>query len=109
MLSLEKVSRKGLNPYIRPIANLLARVAPTAAIVATERNTLYPNIQAMAAVCYCAFDLLLLRFRFLLNMMLLGYWHAACRLASVLSFKPRSFPFGWNPTLKQACCSDCWI
>lgn len=46
MLSLEKVSRKGLNPYLRPIANLLSKLVPTAAIVATERNTLYPNIQA---------------------------------------------------------------
>lgn len=45
MLSLEKVSRKGLNPYLRPIANLLSKLVPTAAIVATERNTLYPNIQ----------------------------------------------------------------
>jgi hypothetical protein len=48
MLSLEKVSRKGLNPYMRPIANMLSWLAPTAAIVATERNTLYPDIQAGA-------------------------------------------------------------
>lgn len=46
MLSLEKVSRKGINPYIRPIANLLSWLAPTAAIVATEKNVLYPDIQA---------------------------------------------------------------
>ena len=45
MLSLEKVSRKGINPYIRPIANLLSWLAPTAAIVATEKNVLYPDIQ----------------------------------------------------------------
>ena len=45
MLSLEKVSRKGLNPYIRPLAKLLSALVPSAAIVATERNTLYPAIQ----------------------------------------------------------------
>ncbi|KAL4445371.1 hypothetical protein ABPG77_011196 [Micractinium sp. CCAP 211/92] len=46
MLSLEKVSRKGLNPYLRPITALLSKLVPTAAIVATDKNTLYPNIQA---------------------------------------------------------------
>lgn len=46
MLSLEKVSRKGINPIIRPLANLLSWLVPTAAIVATERNTLYHDIQA---------------------------------------------------------------
>ena len=45
MLSLERVSRQGLNPYLRPVANLLSRLVPTAAIVATDKNTLYPNIQ----------------------------------------------------------------
>lgn len=49
MLSLEKVSRKGINPYIRPIASLLSWLAPTAAIVATEKNTLYPAIQVGGA------------------------------------------------------------
>lgn len=47
MLSLEKVARKGLNPYLRPLSTLLSYVLPTAAIVATDRNTLYPAIQAM--------------------------------------------------------------
>ncbi len=46
MLSLEKVSRKGINPLIRPLATLLSWLVPTAAIVATERNVLYPDIQA---------------------------------------------------------------
>ena len=45
MLSLERVSRQGLNPYMRPIANLLSRLAPTAALVATDKNALYPHIQ----------------------------------------------------------------
>lgn len=47
MLSLERVSRQGLNPYLRPIATMLSRMVPTAAIVATDRNTLYPDIQEM--------------------------------------------------------------
>lgn len=45
MLSLEHVSRKGLNPYIRPLARLLSLVCPSAAIVATDRNTMYPTLQ----------------------------------------------------------------
>lgn len=40
---------QGLNPYIRPLATLLGKLVPTAAIVATEKNTLYPNIQVGAA------------------------------------------------------------
>lgn len=47
MLSLERASRQGLNPYLRPIAAVLSRLVPTAAIVATDRNTLYPDIQAL--------------------------------------------------------------
>lgn len=45
MLSLERVSRKGLNPYLRPLANILSYIAPSAAIVATDRNVKYPEIQ----------------------------------------------------------------
>ncbi len=47
MLSLEKVSRKGINPYLRPVSSLLSRLWPTVEIVATDRNALYPEIQAM--------------------------------------------------------------
>jgi acylglycerol lipase len=47
MLSLERVSRQGLNPYMRPVAALLSRLVPTAAVVATDRNVLYPEIQAL--------------------------------------------------------------
>ena len=46
MLSLEHVSRKGLNLYLRPIAALLSWLMPTAAIIATDRNTMHPEIQA---------------------------------------------------------------
>lgn len=42
------MSRKGLNPYIRPVARLLSYLIPTAAIVATEKNILYPEIQVGA-------------------------------------------------------------
>lgn len=45
MLSLDRVSRKGLNPWLRPLASVLSRVIPTAPVVATDRNTLYPEIQ----------------------------------------------------------------
>jgi hypothetical protein len=51
MLSLEKVSRKGINPYIRPLAHLLGVLAPTAAVVATDKNTLFPSIQV--GNCFC--------------------------------------------------------
>jgi len=47
MLSLERVSRRGLNPYMRPVAALLNYVVPTAAVVATDRNTMHPDIQLM--------------------------------------------------------------
>jgi hypothetical protein len=46
MLSLERVARKGLNPYLRPLSALLSWLVPGAAIVATDTNTLYPDIQA---------------------------------------------------------------
>ncbi|GAB4822633.1 hypothetical protein N2152v2_009679 [Parachlorella kessleri] len=45
MLSLERVSRKGINPYIMPLSNLLSKIWPTGEVVATDRNTLYPDIQ----------------------------------------------------------------
>ena len=39
MISLQKVSRKGLNPYLRPLAALLSRVVPWAPIIATDRTS----------------------------------------------------------------------
>lgn len=53
------MSRKGINPYIRPVAQLLSRLVPTAAIVATEKNTLYPQIQ-VGGVCVCVLFVCLL-------------------------------------------------
>jgi acylglycerol lipase len=47
MLSLEKASRQGLNPYLKPLATVLSRLFPTAAIVATDRNVLNPDIQTL--------------------------------------------------------------
>jgi hypothetical protein len=45
MLSLERLSQKGANKVLRPVADLLSWLIPTAAIVATERNTMYPELQ----------------------------------------------------------------
>jgi acylglycerol lipase len=47
MLSLERVSRKGLNPYLKPLANVASWLVPTAAILATDKNTVYPEIQKL--------------------------------------------------------------
>ena len=47
MLSLQRVSRKGLNPWLLPLSSILARIIPGAAVVATDRNTLYPEIQQL--------------------------------------------------------------
>lgn len=45
MLSLEKVSKKGLNPYLRPIASLISTLFPTATIVQLQKNEKFPDIQ----------------------------------------------------------------
>ena len=50
MLSLERASRHGLNPYLRPLAGLISWLVPTAPIAATTRNTLYPHLQARACI-----------------------------------------------------------
>lgn len=60
MISLEKVSKKGLNPYIRPLSALLSIVCPSASIVAasssrdTERHPLgyYEKTRIRNAVEY---------------------------------------------------------
>ena len=36
MISLEKVSRRGLNPYIRPLSSIVSAISPGAQIVATS-------------------------------------------------------------------------
>lgn len=46
MLSLERVSKSGLNPYIRPLSGFLSWLVPSAKIVKTEKNILFPEIQA---------------------------------------------------------------
>ncbi|KAK9850770.1 hypothetical protein WJX84_004174 [Apatococcus fuscideae] len=45
MLSLEKTASKGINYYLRPVATLLSWVFPTWALVATDRNTMFPELQ----------------------------------------------------------------
>jgi acylglycerol lipase len=47
MLSLKKVARQGLNPYLRPLSAVLSVLVPSAAVVATDKNPLYPDIQAL--------------------------------------------------------------
>jgi len=47
MISLEKVSRKSPNKYMLPVARLLSWLVPTAPLVATEKNEVYPVIQKM--------------------------------------------------------------
>lgn len=47
MLSLERVSSKGINAYLRPIASLLSVVAPTLPCASTSRNTRYPDLQEL--------------------------------------------------------------
>ena len=42
MLTLEKLARKGCNPYLRPFASLLSRITPGAQMAAVERNTKFP-------------------------------------------------------------------
>ncbi|GFR46888.1 hypothetical protein Agub_g8529 [Astrephomene gubernaculifera] len=45
MVSLEKVAKKGLNPYLRPLGALLSRLVPRARLLQASRNTLYPDLQ----------------------------------------------------------------
>lgn len=45
MLSLERVSRAGLNPLLRPLAWLLSVLFPTARIARPQRNRMFPELQ----------------------------------------------------------------
>lgn len=45
MLSLERISRKGVNPYIRPISSLLSLAAPTLQLVETDKSPINPEVQ----------------------------------------------------------------
>eukprot|EP00210_Caulerpa_lentillifera_P001551 g1489.t1 len=45
MLSLEKVSKAGLNPYLRPLASLISAVIPTAPVVKLTKNLKFPEVQ----------------------------------------------------------------
>lgn len=44
-LSLERISKKGINAYIKPVATLISSVFPTAPIVATTKNKIFPEMQ----------------------------------------------------------------
>lgn len=45
MLSLEKLARKGANPYLRPIGAVLSWLAPQLPCAAVSRNTKFPDLQ----------------------------------------------------------------
>mmetsp|Transcript_3193 Transcript_3193/g.7883 ORF Transcript_3193/g.7883 Transcript_3193/m.7883 type:complete len:231 (+) Transcript_3193:399-1091(+) len=45
MLSLERVSQEGLNPYLKPLADFMAKVAPTARLAKTPKNEKFPHLQ----------------------------------------------------------------
>ncbi|CAG9464805.1 unnamed protein product [Pedinophyceae sp. YPF-701] len=45
MLSLEKIAKSGLNPYLRPVASTISAIAPWLAVAATNKNTMYPELQ----------------------------------------------------------------
>lgn len=47
MLSLERVARAGLNPYLRPLTNVADLLVPTACLAATAENTVMPHLQAV--------------------------------------------------------------
>ncbi|UPR03858.1 alpha/beta-hydrolase [Chloropicon primus] len=44
MLSLERVSKKGLNPYLKPMIDLFNRVGPTWRLAAVDKSK-FPNLQ----------------------------------------------------------------
>lgn len=46
MLSLERVAKTGLNPYLRPLTNIADYLVPTACLAATAENTVMPELQA---------------------------------------------------------------
>ena len=45
MLSLERVSKKGLNPYLKPLINLFDMVGPHWRMAANSKNEIYPDLQ----------------------------------------------------------------
>lgn len=47
MLSLERVTRKFPNGYLLPLARFVSWAMPSLAIVATDKNTVHPDIQEM--------------------------------------------------------------
>jgi alpha-beta hydrolase superfamily lysophospholipase len=45
MLSLERVSKQGLNPYMRPLTKLISSIGPTWRLVKGSTNEMYPDLQ----------------------------------------------------------------
>lgn len=46
MLSLERLSSKGINKYLKPVAHFMSWLIPTWPVVQVNKNTMYPDIQA---------------------------------------------------------------
>lgn len=46
MLSLEKISSKGINYYLRPLAEAISYWLPTMQLAATNKNEMFPDIQS---------------------------------------------------------------
>eukprot|EP00210_Caulerpa_lentillifera_P007060 g6753.t1 len=45
MLSLERISKAGLNRFLRPMASLISAIFPTAQVVYLKKNEKFPDIQ----------------------------------------------------------------
>ena len=45
MLSLERVSKEGLNPYLKPLVNFFNLIGPQWRMAANSKNEIYPDLQ----------------------------------------------------------------
>ena len=45
MLSLERVSKQGLNPYLRPLVSMFNILGPTWRMAKASKNTMFPDLQ----------------------------------------------------------------
>ena len=45
MLSLERVSKQGLNPYLRPLVNMFNLFGPTWRVAKASKNEMFPDLQ----------------------------------------------------------------
>ncbi len=45
MLSLERVSKQGLNPYLKPLISVVNKLSPTLRLAKTPKNVMFPKLQ----------------------------------------------------------------